>query len=110
MGSLGMRMFVPENAEENLLVYKLRYRPDGDNYMNVPLGITRRSDDQWRSIYTGDKLAFTKFAWNQDNDFYGNRDFAIAYYSESWFITNYEFSSSNFRTLCIAPQDGESIE
>ena len=107
--ALGMRMLTPENSEENALVYQLRNKPGGYYSMNVPIGITRRYDGQWRNIYTYNK------AWtNSMNDYdgYGNRDFAYAnsYYSQSYWYDDDFGVPSNVRTICIAPQDGESTD
>ena len=109
--SLGMKLLTPKNAEEASLVYQLRSKPGGYYYMQVPMGVTRKSDGQWRSIYTDNK-AWTNFQYN-DNDNYGNRDFAYgyAYYSQSyWYVSNFGNPSSNCRTVCIAPEDGESTD
>ena len=111
--SLGMKMLTPKNAEEAALVSQLRSKPSGYYYMQVPLGVTRASDGQWRNIYTDNK-SYTNFQYSSNqNDNYGDRDFAYAYayYTQSyWYVTNFGNPSSSARTVCIAPEDGESTD
>ena len=79
-------------------------------WWTLPLGITRASDGQWRSIYTDNK-ALTNFHVN-DYDNYGDRDFAFttADYSQAyWYVTNFG-SCPYCRTVCIAPEDGETTD
>ena len=131
--SLGMRMLTPDDKEDwDSLIGKLRLKPGGKwayPGMYVPLGIIRRNDGEWRNIYTYNKT-WTNFncknSYCTDFDGYGNRDFAFgssysAYYSPesgfAWYDTNFGFSTCNLqsckfnaRTICIAPQDGESTD
>merc|ERR1712157_47370 len=103
--SLGMRLLTPKNTEEAELIYQLRSK-GADSYMQVPLGITRASDGQLRSIYT-DKKAWTNFHGN-DYDHYGDRDFAVAT-AGYWYVNNFG-SCPNCKTVCIAPEDGETTD
>ena len=109
--SLGMRMLTPENKEVGSVVYQLRNKPGAYYNMKVPLGVTRRYDGQWRNIYTYNK-SWTSWSGYGDDDSYGNRDFvyAISYYSSAnWYDSDFG-SPSDARTICIAQQDGESID
>ena len=110
--SLGMRMLTPKNSEENSIVYQLRNKPGGYYSMRIPFGVTRRYDGQWRNIYTYNKLAWTNDM--DDFDGYGNRDFVYgqlhSYYSRTYWNDNDFGVPSDARTICIAPQDGESTD
>ena len=96
--------------------------------MQVPMGITRRSDGVWRNIYTNEKISpeFITNWWGADPETFGYQDYAYTqiekYYDPAcmrtctqqirtkWKLNNFESPSSNARTACIAPQEGESTE
>ena len=98
--SLGMRMLTPHNAEENSIIYHLKEN-------GVRFGITRRSDGQWRNIYTNEK-AWTNFKKEPDSQ---KTDFANAYNKpEAYWNDVNSHVRSHHKTICIAPDDGESFE
>ena len=111
--SLGMRLLTLQNAEDDELVKHLSNKLD--LYMDVPMGVTRRLDGEWRNIYTSNK-ATTNFVSNQDKSF-GFLEFAYARYERfdfstrnDWSVTSFAITTSNARTVCVAPQEGESTE
>ena len=113
--SLGMKLFTPENEEENSYFYQLE-KATGAHWDSVfPLGIYKHSDGYWGNIYTGEKLAWQKISTSNS----GRINYASAYYSSqgtSWKITGFnipEFEwdgDDRYRIACIPPKDGESIE
>ena len=118
--SLGMRLLTPKNTEEAELIYQLRSKPGADKYMQVPLGITRASDGQWRNIYTNNKAWINFGSMSNENDYYGDRDFAYGsatYFGSAnlfWFVTNFGTLSSSYpyssRTICIATEESTEID
>merc|ERR1712131_458619 len=121
--SLGMRLLTPKNDQEGQAVYEWRGKPGAHYRMQVPMGVTRVLDGQWRNIYTGDKAWTNFYKYSASRDAYADRDFVIADVSilppslllaADFGISKYDFcgniESSKCRTVCIAPEDDETTE
>ena len=119
--SLGMSMLTPKNEQETNFFDQLRGKAgikDTPNY-KFALGVTRRTDGQWRNIYTNEKLDWNNFHKSPEssgNYRVGQLDFAYGYsyttystysVSDYWFVQNFHGANLN---ICIPPEDDESIE
>ena len=106
--SMGMRMLTPVNSEETTVFHQVTSeRSDVPDSVRVPIGITRRWDGQWRDIYTG-QIAWTNFRRDEDTE--NISDFVYTSGDGWWKLINYEDSSLNLETGCVALEDAESNE